>query len=195
MTPDGEGAAPEHRMAGPSLPAGPSHAVLALGSNLGDRWALLREAVDRLDRLLGVLACSPVYETVPVGGPAQDDYLNAVVLVAPVGPYDLLGAARATEQEARRVREVRWGPRTLDVDIIALGAVRSEDPEILIPHPRAHLRAFVCVPWLDVEPDAVLPGHGPVAELVARMTREGELAGLRRLPDGLRGADPARTSS
>ncbi|MCL9761133.1 2-amino-4-hydroxy-6-hydroxymethyldihydropteridine diphosphokinase [Frankia sp. AiPa1] len=182
-------------MAGPSLPAGPSHAVLALGSNLGDRWALLREAVDRLDRLLGVLACSPVYETVPVGGPAQDDYLNAVVLVAPVGPYDLLGAARATEQEARRVREVRWGPRTLDVDIIALGAVRSEDPEILIPHPRAHLRAFVCVPWLDVEPDAVLPGHGPVAELVARMTREGELAGLRRLPDGLRGADPARTSS
>jgi 2-amino-4-hydroxy-6-hydroxymethyldihydropteridine diphosphokinase/dihydroneopterin aldolase/2-amino-4-hydroxy-6-hydroxymethyldihydropteridine diphosphokinase len=159
---------------------GPTHAVLALGSNLGDRWALLRDAVRRLDELLGVSACSPAYETAPVGGPEQDDYLNAVVLVAPAPPRELLAAARAVEEHARRVRTVRWGPRTVDVDVIALGEVRSDDPEILIPHPRAHLRAFVCVPWLDVEPEAILPGHGRVADLVARMARDGELAGVRR---------------
>ncbi|SNQ47542.1 2-amino-4-hydroxy-6-hydroxymethyldihydropteridinepyrophosphokinase [Frankia canadensis] len=158
----------------------PAHAVLALGSNLGDRWALLRGAVRSLDKLLGVSACSPVYETAPVGGPEQDDYLNAVVLTAPAPPRELLAAARAAEEQALRVRTVRWGPRTLDVDVIALGMRRSDDPEILLPHPRAHLRAFVCVPWLDVEPDAVLPGHGRVADLVARMSRDGELAGLRR---------------
>ncbi|WP_391530683.1 2-amino-4-hydroxy-6-hydroxymethyldihydropteridine diphosphokinase [Candidatus Frankia nodulisporulans] len=167
------------------------HAVLALGSNLGDRLALLRAAVASLDTRLGVLACSPVYETAPVGGPEQDDYLNAVVLVASAGPRELLAAAHAAEAAAHRVRQVRWGPRTLDVDVIALGSVRSDDPEIILPHPRAHLRAFVCVPWLDVEPAAILPGHGPVADLVARMTQDGELADLRRLPAPLRPAGPA----
>ncbi|CAO5253683.1 2-amino-4-hydroxy-6-hydroxymethyldihydropteridine diphosphokinase [Frankia sp. AgKG'84/4] len=171
--------------AGEGHPARPGHAVLALGSNLGDRWALLRAAVRHLDGLLGVTACSPVYETAPVGGPAQEDYLNAVVLVAPASPRELLAAARAVEQEAQRVRAVRWGPRTLDVDVIALGEQTSDDPDILIPHPRAHLRAFVCLPWLDVEPAAVLPGRGRVADLVAAMARDGQVAGVRRLPDGL----------
>ncbi|MCK9897068.1 2-amino-4-hydroxy-6-hydroxymethyldihydropteridine diphosphokinase [Frankia sp. AgB32] len=176
--------------------ARPDHAVLALGSNLGDRWALLRAAVRHLDELLGVTACSPVYETAPVGGPEQDDYLNAIVLVAPASPRALLATARTVEEDAQRVRAVRWGPRTLDVDVIALGEERSDDPEILIPHPRAHLRAFVCLPWLDVEPAAVLPGHGPVADLVAQLRREGQVAGVRRLagsldahPIGGRGGD------
>nr|WP_232291725.1 2-amino-4-hydroxy-6-hydroxymethyldihydropteridine diphosphokinase [Frankia sp. QA3] len=170
---------------------GAAHAVLALGSNLGDRWALLRAAVRQLDELLGVTACSPVYETAPVGGPEQDDYLNAVVLAAPAPPGELLAAVRAVEERARRARTVRWGPRTLDVDVIALGTLRSDDPEILIPHPRAHLRAFVCVPWLDVDPEATLPGHGRVADLVARMTDAGELVGLRRTAGRLRGDGPA----
>ncbi|CAJ65331.1 hydroxymethyldihydropteridine pyrophosphokinase (partial match) [Frankia alni ACN14a] len=167
-----------------------AHAVLALGSNLGDRWALLRAAVRQLDELLGVRACSSVYETDPVGGPEQDDYLNAVVLTAPAPPRELLAAVRAVEERARRTRTLRWGPRTLDVDVIALGTLHSDDPEIIIPHPRAHLRAFVCVPWLDVDPEATLPDHGRVADLVARMASAGELAGLRRA-SGRLGPDPS----
>lgn len=159
---------------------GPGHAVLGLGSNLGDRTATLRAAVALLDRRLGVLAVSPVYETVPVGGPPQDDYLNAVLLTRPAPVHELLAAAREAEQAADRVRTIRWGPRTLDVDVIACGDVTSDDPEILVPHPRAHLRAFVCVPWLDVDPDATIPGHGRVAELVAGLAAAGETAGLRR---------------
>jgi dihydroneopterin aldolase/2-amino-4-hydroxy-6-hydroxymethyldihydropteridine diphosphokinase len=155
-------------------------AVLALGSNLGDRFAYLQGAVSSLDEARGVVAVSAVYETDPVGGPAQDDYLNAVVLVPAASPRELLGLAQRCEAQASRERTVRWGPRTLDVDVIACGDLRSDDPEILLPHPRAHERAFVCVPWLDVEPDAVLPGHGPVADLVAGMRRKGAAHGLRR---------------
>lgn len=163
----------------------PEHAVLALGSNLGDRAATLRAAVALLDKLLGVLAASPVYETVPVGGPPQDDYLNAVLLTRPAPVRDLLEAAHEAERAAERVRTVRWGPRTLDVDVIACGATTSDDPEILVPHPRAHLRAFVCVPWLDVDPDATIPGHGRVADLVAGLAAAGETAGLRRVSSDL----------
>ncbi|WP_235462852.1 MULTISPECIES: 2-amino-4-hydroxy-6-hydroxymethyldihydropteridine diphosphokinase [Frankia] len=166
----------------------PEHAVLSLGSNLGDRLGRLSAAVHRLDRALGVLAGSPVYETAPVGGPEQDDYLNAVVLVRPAPPRDLLEVVREVEERAARVRAVRWGPRTLDVDVIAIGDLRSDDPEILVPHPRAHLRAFVCVPWLDVDPEATLPGHGRVADLVARMAAGKHPAGLRRIPWSL--SDP-----
>jgi 2-amino-4-hydroxy-6-hydroxymethyldihydropteridine diphosphokinase len=154
--------------------------VLALGSNLGDRGETLRGAVALLDKLLGVLAVSPVYETAPVGGPPQGDYLNAVLLTRPAPVRELLTAAHEAEQAAQRVRTVRWGPRTLDVDVIACGETTSDDPEILVPHPRAHLRAFVCVPWLDVDPDATIPGHGRVADLVAGLAAAGETAGLRR---------------
>jgi 2-amino-4-hydroxy-6-hydroxymethyldihydropteridine diphosphokinase len=155
-------------------------AVLALGSNLGDRLAHLQGAVTSLDETRGVVAVSSVYETDPVGGPPQDDYLNAVVLVPAASPRELLGLARWCETRASRERTVRWGPRTLDVDVVACGDVRSDDPEILLPHPRAHERAFVCVPWLEVEPDAVVPGHGRLADLVAAMRREGLADGLRR---------------
>ncbi|ONH58524.1 2-amino-4-hydroxy-6-hydroxymethyldihydropteridine pyrophosphokinase [Frankia sp. CcI49] len=161
------------------------HAVVAIGSNIGDRLGFLRGAVRELDARLGVLAVSPVYETDPVGGPEQDDYLNAVVLVAAAPPGELLAAARAAEQAAARERTVRWGPRTLDVDIIACGDLRSDDPDILLPHPRAQDRLFVCVPWLDVDPGATLVGHGRVADLVAALSAVPGAVAPRRTSHGL----------
>jgi 2-amino-4-hydroxy-6-hydroxymethyldihydropteridine diphosphokinase len=153
-------------------------AVLSIGSNLGDRPAHLRLAVDRLRPWLrGV---SPVYETPPWGPVPQEDYLNAVLLVddPEAGPRDWLDRAHAAEQAAGRVRDVRWGPRTLDVDVVAVDEVRSEDPELTLPHPRAAERAFVLVPWLAVDAGAVLGGR-PVAELVAAV----DASGVRARPD------------
>ncbi|HEY0716256.1 MAG TPA: 2-amino-4-hydroxy-6-hydroxymethyldihydropteridine diphosphokinase [Streptosporangiaceae bacterium] len=148
----------------------PVRAVLALGSNLGDRRRELQQAVDQLAATPGVrvTGVSPVYETGPVGGPEQPDYLNAVVL-AEVGlpAAGLLRRAHEIEAAARRTREVRWGPRTLDVDIIAYGNALSADPVLTLPHPRARQRAFVLAPWRDADPDAELPGSGPVAALLA----------------------------
>ncbi len=164
--------------------------VLALGSNLGDRQDILQGAVDAIVGLPGmrVTAVSPVYETVPVGGPAQPDYLNAVVLADAARPArELLDRLHEIEAAFDRVRVVRWGPRTLDIDVIDFGGERSDDPELTLPHPRAHERAFVLGPWRDVDPDAALPGHGPVAELLAKADR----SGLRRsnlslvIPEGM----------
>ena len=154
----------------------PVPAVLALGSNLGARQQELQRAVDQLAATPGlrVTAVSPVYETDPVGGPDQPDYLNAVVLAEtdlPAG--DLLRRAHAIEAAARRTREVRWGPRTLDVDIIAYGDEVSADPALTLPHPRARERAFVLAPWRDADPDAELPGYGPVAALLAAVGGQG----------------------
>jgi 2-amino-4-hydroxy-6-hydroxymethyldihydropteridine diphosphokinase len=153
--------------------------VLALGSNLGDRQDILQGAVDAIVGLpeVRLTAVSPVYETVPVGGPAQPDYLNAVVLAATALPARaLLDRLHEIEAAFERVRLVRWGPRTLDIDIIVFDEQRSDNPELTLPHPRAHERAFVLAPWHDVDPDAALPGHGPVAELLAQADR----TGLRR---------------
>ena len=164
--------------------------VLALGSNLGNRQDILQGAVDAIVGLPGirVTAVSPVYETVPVGGPAQPDYLNAIVLADVARPArELLDRLHEIEAAFDRVRVVRWGPRTLDIDVIDFGGARSDDPELTLPHPRAHERAFVLGPWRDVDPDAALPGHGPVAELLATADR----SGLRRsnlslvIPEGL----------
>jgi 2-amino-4-hydroxy-6-hydroxymethyldihydropteridine diphosphokinase len=151
-------------------------AVLALGSNLGDRHDILQGAVDAIAGLDGVrvLAVSPVYQTVPVGGPPQPDYLNAVLLARTTLPSrELLAELHEVEAAFDRVRLVRWGPRTLDIDIITVDRERSDDPELTLPHPRAHERAFVLAPWHDVAPDAVLPGHGPVADLLARADHAG----------------------
>jgi dihydroneopterin aldolase/2-amino-4-hydroxy-6-hydroxymethyldihydropteridine diphosphokinase len=152
--------------------------VLSLGSNLGDRLAHLQAAVDVL-RAFGLRAVSPVYETDPVGGPEQEPYLNAVVLVEGAAPRRLLEVGRAIEASRRRERTVRWGPRTLDVDVIAAGSAVLADPDLVVPHPRAHERAFVLVPWLAVDPAAVLPEHGPVADLVAAV----DTTGVRRRDD------------
>jgi len=167
----------------------PVQAVLALGSNLGDRQDILSGGADAIAGLaeVRVTAVSPVYETVPVGGPSQPDYLNAVMLVAISLPSrELLARLNQIEAEFDRVRVVRWGPRTLDLDIITVSGERSDDPELTLPHPRAHERAFVLAPWLDADPDAVLPGHGLVADLLARVDQ----SGIRRsgIPLGLPGA-------
>jgi len=143
--------------------------VLALGSNLGDRQGILADAVDAVRRIDGVQVekVSPVYETVPVGGPPQPDFLNAVVLArTTLASPVLLDRLHEVEAEFDRVRVVRWGPRTLDIDIITVAGEHSDDPGLTLPHPRAHERAFVLAPWHDVDPDAVLPGYGPVAELL-----------------------------
>lgn len=146
-----------------------SAAVLSIGSNLGDRLANLQGAVAALRTW--VVAVSPVYQTPPWGPVEQANFLNAVVLVEDpdAAAADWLQRAHAAEDAAGRTREVRWGPRTLDVDVVSVVGVRSDDPVLTLPHPRAAERAFVLVPWLAVDPDAVLEGHGRVDELVATL--------------------------
>jgi 2-amino-4-hydroxy-6-hydroxymethyldihydropteridine diphosphokinase len=155
--------------------------VLSLGSNLGDRLTNLQLGIDVLAR--GGLDCmtvSSVYQTVPVGGPEQDEYLNAVVVATTALPArDVLRLSAAAETAAGRMRSVRWGPRTLDVDVIVVHGELSANPELTLPHPRAHERAFVLMPWLELDPDAVLPGRGPVAGLLAAIGT----GGVRRRPD------------
>jgi 2-amino-4-hydroxy-6-hydroxymethyldihydropteridine diphosphokinase len=144
--------------------------VLALGSNLGDRLANLQSGVDALCAEPGLqdVAVSPVYETAPVGGPGQPDYLNAVLVAATSLPARaVLRRGQAAEDALGRVRGERWGPRTLDVDVIVYGDQASGDAELTLPHPRAHERAFVLAPWHDVQPGAVIPGRGRVADLLA----------------------------
>jgi len=165
---------------GSSPPA--STVVLALGSNLGDRLVNLQRGVDLLvaEPGLGDVVVSPVYETAPVGGPSQPDYLNAVlVAVTALLPRAVLDRGRAAERALRRVRGERWGPRTLDVDVIVYGDLVSADPDLTLPHPRAHERAFVLAPWRDVDPSAVIPGRGPVADLLAAAGTDG----IRRRDD------------
>ena len=131
-------------------------AYLGIGTNLGDRQAHLQAAVDGLAATEGirVVAVSPVYETSPVGGPEQPDYLNAVVAVdTGFTPHELLGVAQRLEAEAQRVRAVRWGPRTLDVDVLLVGDERVDTPDLVVPHPRMTERAFVLVPLADLDPE------------------------------------------
>jgi 2-amino-4-hydroxy-6-hydroxymethyldihydropteridine diphosphokinase len=146
--------------------------IIALGSNLGDRLDIVQAGVDAITKLPGVevMGVSPVYETAPVGGPEQPDYLNAVLAArTTLPPPELLDRLHEIEAAAGRAREVRWGARTLDLDIIAYGQVRSDEPELTLPHPRAAERAFVLAPWHDLDPSAVLPGSGPVADLLAAL--------------------------
>jgi 2-amino-4-hydroxy-6-hydroxymethyldihydropteridine diphosphokinase len=153
-------------------------AVLALGSNLGDREATIRAAVEALRRQPGidVRAVSRLYETpaLKLDGVDEDApaYLNAVALVSTLlDPLPLLHAVNEVEDSLGRVREERWGDRTIDIDIVDYdGMISDDDPRIVLPHPRAHERAFVLVPWLDVDPQAELTGHGRVRDLAARAT-------------------------
>ena len=150
-----------------------SRAVLSLGSNLGDREAYLRDAIRGVGDAL--LAVSGVYETPPWGDPDQLYYLNVALLAmdAGRGAHDWLRLARRLESEAGRERDPRrpLGPRTLDVDVIAVWdddgtPVIVDDADLTLPHPRAHLRAFVLRPWLDIQPYGQLPGHGWLYDLV-----------------------------
>ena len=172
------------------LPEQPVRAVVALGSNLpssaGDSADTLRSAAAALaaEPGLRVMAASGVWQTAPVGGPDQPDYLNAVlVLDCSLSARGLLAACRRIEAEHERRREVRWGPRTLDLDVVVHGDLRSDRPDLLLPHPRAAERAFVLAPWNQADPSAVLPvadGERPVADLLA------DLAGGAAVADGFR---------
>ena len=168
-----------------------TRAVLSLGSNLGDRFAHLRAAVAGLADVL--VAASPVYETAPWGGVEQDDFLNAVLLVddPATDARGWLRRGQALEAASGRVRDVRWGPRTLDVDVVTVdgadGPVTSDDPELLLPHPGTPERATVLRPWLDVDPAAVLPGHGPVKALLDALGPDAE-KGMHRRADLTLGA-------
>lgn len=127
--------------------------LLGLGSNLGDRWANLRDAIGSL---AGVTAVSDVYETEPVGGPEQGPFLNMVVaLDSDLDPRELLGVCQRLESAAGRVRDVRWGPRALDVDILWIDGVRVDEPDLQIPHPRLFVRRFVLAPLSEIAPDLV----------------------------------------
>jgi 2-amino-4-hydroxy-6-hydroxymethyldihydropteridine diphosphokinase len=130
-------------------------AYFGIGSNLGDRLAYLQLAVNELGAADGieVVGISSVYETVPVGGPEQPDYLNAVVAVDTArSARELLALAQSIEAVAERVRTVRWGPRTLDVDVLLVGDERVDEPDLVVPHPRMTERAFVVVPLADLDP-------------------------------------------
>ncbi|MEU1374864.1 MULTISPECIES: 2-amino-4-hydroxy-6-hydroxymethyldihydropteridine diphosphokinase [Streptomyces] len=156
----------------------PKRAVISIGSNLGNRLEILQGAIDALEDTPGlrVKAVSPVYETEPWGVEpgTQPSYFNAVVLVKTTLPPDsLLERGHAIEEAFERVRERRWGARTLDVDIVTYQDVVSDDPGLTLPHPRAHERAFVLVPWYDVDPEAEVPGRGPVVELLAEIGSAG----------------------
>ncbi len=156
----------------------PKRAVISIGSNLGNRLETLQGAIDALEDTPGVRvkAVSPVYETEPWGVEpgSQPTYLNAVVILkTTLPPSALLERAHAVEEAFHRLRDERWGARTLDVDIVTYAEVVSDDPVLTLPHPRAHERAFVLAPWYDMAPEAQLPGRGPVADLLATVTRDG----------------------
>lgn len=158
--------------------------ALSLGANMGDRLAALQYAVAELAMSGELIAVSDVYETDPVGGPEQPEYFNAVVVLETELPAsEVLAAAHRIEQGRGRTREVRWGARTLDVDVLAYGQVVSDDPVLTLPHPRALQRGFVMIPWAQVDPDFRLPDGRTVAEV------EVDAQGVRRRGPWLRMVD------
>jgi len=168
-----------YRGATPRTRHAPVDAVVALGANLGDRAATMTAAIAELGRLPlvdGVRASEPVESVaVTLEGPdaAAPAYLNAVAIVTTrLAPSVLLGYLHAIEERHGRERRVRWGDRTLDLDLIAYADLSSDAPELLLPHPRAAERDFVLAPWLSLDPDAVLPGVGRVDEALARLKGE-----------------------
>ncbi|WP_241534731.1 2-amino-4-hydroxy-6-hydroxymethyldihydropteridine diphosphokinase [Clavibacter michiganensis] len=165
----------ERRSALPA-PGAPVSAVVAVGSNLGDRRATIEAAVARIDRVAGlrVVRSSDLVESVAVTPEGEDatkpGYLNGVVLVdSALGPHALLDALAGIERDLGRVRAERWGDRTIDLDVVAFGDARIHDDRLTLPHPRAAERAFVLGPWLQADPDAELPGRGRVDALLAAL--------------------------
>ena len=144
--------------------------VLALGSNMGDTNSHLHHAIDELGKHIDIKAVSSFYRTAPVGGPPQDDYLNAVIVgESEMDPLDLLVEMQEIELLAGRTREIQWGPRTLDLDLIAYGDLVIQEPHLELPHPRAHERKFVLEPWFEIDPRATLAGHGSIRDLITSL--------------------------
>jgi 2-amino-4-hydroxy-6-hydroxymethyldihydropteridine diphosphokinase len=159
-----------------------TRAALGLGSNLGDRVAYLESAIATIAAAPGVsvVGVSPFVESTAVGGPDQPDYINAVVVIdTSLNAGALLALAQRCETDAQRVRHERWGPRTLDVDVLAYGAETRDDPQLTLPHPLATQRAFVMVPWATVDPDFVVAGRS-----VAEWARQLDDHSLRSATDG-----------
>jgi len=151
-------------------------ATISLGSNLGDRFQYLQNALDSINSVTGtqVHSVSPVFETDPVGGPEQGQYLNAVAVVKTIlSPEQFLAATQQIELEQNRERNEHWGPRTLDIDLLAMDTEVRSSPELELPHPRAHERAFVLLPWSLLDPDFVIPGKASVSELLEGLDVKG----------------------
>lgn len=145
-------------------------AVVALGANLEEPEDAIELAISLLEQSTDLIARSSLYLTKPVGGPPQPDYINAVAIIDSELPaHDLLDLLHGIEKSMGRVRHVRWGPRVIDLDLIAYGNLQSGDEDLTLPHPRAHERRFVLEPWLEIDPDAVLPPRGRVRDILAEL--------------------------
>ena len=142
-------------------------AVVSLGANIGDPKANLDLAVALLREATDVIAVSSYLQTKPVGGPEQPDYLNAVAIVESELPAkDLLAVLNGIETAMGRTREIHWGPRVIDLDLIQFGGLLVSDEKLTLPHPRAHERRFVLAPWFEIEPEAILLTHGRISDLL-----------------------------
>ena len=145
-------------------------AVLSLGSNLGNSAEILSSAAEALNEVSEVIAFSSFYQTRPVGGPPQPDFINAVIIIETnLEPEELLLVAQAIEGAHGRERNentVKWGPRFLDIDLIKCDEMLINSPDLMIPHPRAHEREFVLRPWNEIDPAATLPGFGAISRLL-----------------------------
>jgi 2-amino-4-hydroxy-6-hydroxymethyldihydropteridine diphosphokinase len=145
-------------------------AVVALGANIGNPSEQMNLAIAMLKEATDVIAVSTFCTTTPVGGPEQPDYINAVcILESDLPALDLLSLLQGIEKSLGRERIERWGPRTIDLDLIQYGSLLSKAEELELPHPRAHERRFVLEPWHEIEPDAVLLTHGKISELLAQL--------------------------
>ena len=142
-------------------------AVVSLGANIGDPKANLDLAVALLREATDVIAVSGYLQTKPIGGPEQPDYLNAVAIVESELPAkDLLAVLNGIETAMGRTREIHWGPRVIDLDLIQYGGLLVHDEKLTLPHPRAHERRFVLAPWFEIEPEAILLTHGRISDLL-----------------------------
>lgn len=142
-------------------------AIVSLGSNIGDSKVNLDLAVTLLREATDVIAVSGYLQTKPVGGPEQSDYLNAVAIIESELPAkDLLAVLNGIETAMGRTREIHWGPRVIDLDLIQYGGLLVSDEKLTLPHPRAHERRFVLAPWFEIEPEAILLTHGRISDLL-----------------------------
>ena len=145
-------------------------AVIALGSNLGNRELNIDSAIAELVKIVEITHLSTNHETDPVGGPEQPKYLNAIAIAeTELEPEELLIAMLEIENKLGRKREVHWGPRTLDLDLIVFGDEVIDSEILVLPHPRAHERRFVLEPWIEIEPDAYIPGIGKVESILQQI--------------------------